>query len=121
VLESNVNFRLNMIAGEAIAPGLRLKMGSSGTAGQVVIAGDEACLYIAETRAYAQGDPIVVIDIRSPGKLPFVAGGAIAQWAAFTSVAGGKVVTGTGGNEDYGVAHTAAQGDGSQFFGPSNK
>lgn len=117
MLECNVGFRLNLIAGEAIAPGLRVKWGSSGTAGQVVIAGDEACIGVAQSRAYAQGDKIVIIDIRSPGALPFVASAAIAAFAAFTSAAGGKVASGTAGVEDYGVALTAALGDGSQIMG----
>lgn len=110
---------MSLVASEAIAPGLRVKWHT--TAGQVAIAGDEACIGIAVNRAYAAGDPITVRDIKSCGTLPFTAGGAIAAGAGFTSAAGGKVVTGAAGAEEYGVALTAAQGDGSQFEGTSGK
>lgn len=115
----NPTNKMSLVASEAIAPGLRVKHHS--TAGQVAIAGDEACIGIALNRAYAAGDPITVLDIKSCGTLPFTASGAIAAGAAFTSAAAGKVATGTAGNEDYGVAITAAQGDGSQFEGTSAK
>lgn len=111
--------RMSLVASGAMAPGLRVKHHS--TAGEVAIAGDEACIGVLLNRAYAAGDPVVVLDIKLPGTLPFVAGGSIAKGAAFTSAAGGKVVTGTGGAEDYGVAFGAAQGDGSQFEGSSAK
>jgi len=113
----NPSFFINGIANAAIAPGLRVKWSS----GKIAIAGDEACIGVAHTRSYADGDPIVVHDIRSPGTHMFVAGGAIAAGAAFTSAAAGKVVTGTGGNEDYGPAITAATADGGQFEGVSGK
>jgi hypothetical protein len=119
MVEHNISPYMNVVAGEAIAPGLRVKWHS--TAGQVVIAGDEAAIGVAYTRAYAAGDPLVIIDIRSPGYLPFVASAAIAAGAAFTSAAAGKVATGTGGAEDYGVAKTAATADGGQIMGTSNK
>ncbi len=117
MVECNPGFELNCIAGAAIAPGLRVKWSS----GKVVLAGDEACIGVAKTRAYADGDPIVIYDIKCPGTLPFVASAAIAAGAAFTSAASGKVATGTGGNEDYGVAITAATADGGQFAGTSAK
>ena len=113
--QENVSPYISLDAGEAIAPYLRVKHGS--TPGQVEIAGDEACIGTAKTRAYAAGDPIVVTDKRAPGTRIFIAGGAIAAGAAFTSAANGKVVTGTGGAEDYGIAITAAAGDGEQFEG----
>ena len=109
---------LNLVAGEAIAPGLRVKRHA--TAGKVSIAGDEACIGVAFNRAYAEDDPITIIDIRTPGLLPFVASGAIAAGAQFTSAAGGKVASGTGGNEDYGIADTAATGNGGEFMGTSS-
>jgi len=96
-----------MVASGAIEPGLRVKHHS--TAGQVAVAGDEACIGVTVNRAFKAGDPITIIDIKSCGTLPFTAGGAIAKGAGFTSAAGGKVVTGAGGAEDYGVAFTAAQ------------
>lgn len=110
---------LSVVADAAIAPGLRVKW--SGTAGKVSIAGDEACIGVAVNRSYADGDPITILDIKSPGTMPFTAGGAIAAGAAFTSAAGGKVVTGTAGAEDYGVAITASTGDGQQIEGTSGK
>jgi hypothetical protein len=110
---------MSVVAGSALAPNLRVKWHS--TAGQVVVAGDEACIGVTINRAFAAGDPITIKDIRSPGSLPFTAGGAIAKGAAFTSAAAGKVVTGTGGNEDYGVALTAAGGDGEFFEGTPAK
>lgn len=118
-MEYDCSGRMSLIASSAIAPGLRVKHHS--TAGQVAIAGDEACIGVAANRAYAAGDPITVLDIKLPGTLPFVAGGAIAKGAGFTSAAGGKVVTGAAGAEDYGVAFQAAQGDGSEFHGSSGK
>ncbi len=113
----NTSNVLNVIAGEAIDPGLRVKWGS--TAGQVELAGDEACIGVSSSRAYAAGERMTVIDIKATGTLPFTAGGAIAAGAGFTSAAGGKVVTGSGGVQDYGVAMDAASGDGSQFAGTS--
>jgi len=113
--QENISPFLSFEAGGAIAPYLRVKHHS--TAGQVVIAGDEACIGTAKTRAYAAGDPITVTDKRAPGTRIFIAGGAIAAGASFTSAANGKVVTGTGGVEDYGKAITAAAGDGEQFEG----
>lgn len=119
MLECNVGFEISALASAAIAPGLRVKW--SGTAGKIIVAGDEVCIGVTKTRAFADGDPIVIYDIKSPGTLPFTAGGAIAAGAAFTSAASGKVVTGTAGNEDYGVAITAATADGGQFAGTSAK
>ncbi|MGD9632548.1 MAG: hypothetical protein AB7G28_22755 [Pirellulales bacterium] len=119
MVESHIGFTFPAVASAAIAPGLRLKWHA--TPGKVAIAGDEACIGIAWTRAFADGDPIEVLDIRAPGFHPFVAGGAIAAGAAFTSAAGGKVVTGAAGVEDYGVAITAATADGGQFMGTSAK
>ena len=115
----NPNVELNVRSGAAIEPGLRVKWGA--TAGQVVVAGDEACIGVTRDRAFAADEPIVVLDIKAPGTLPFTAGGAIAKGAAFTSTAGGKVVTGAGGVEDYGLAMEAAGGDGAMFAGTSAK
>lgn len=102
--------KLPFKADAAIAPHLRVKIGSDSE--HVAIAGDEACIGTAYNRAYAAEDGITVRDKRSPGTHVFVAGGAIAAGAQVTSAAGGKVVTGTAGTEDYGVALTAATGDG---------
>lgn len=110
---------ISLHAEEAIAPGLRVKWDA--TAGQVAVAGDEACIGIAVNRSMKAGDPITVLDIKSLGTMPFTAGGAVAAGAGFTSAAGGKVVTGAGGAEDYGVAITAATADGGQFEGTSGK
>ena len=115
----NATNRMSVTAAAAIAPGLRVKWSS--TAGQVEVAGDEACIGVTLNRSYKAGDPITVLDIKTPGTMPFTAGGAIAAGAAFTSAAGGKVVTGTGGADDYGVAITAATADGGQFEGTSAK
>lgn len=115
----NTSPDLNVLVDAAYQPYLRVKW--SATAGKVTVAGDEACIGILMTRTYADGDRAVVRDIRCPGTLPFVAGGAIAAGAGFTSAAGGKVVTGAAGVEDYGVAITAASGNGGQFEGTSAK
>lgn len=115
----NATNTLSVLADAAIAPGLRVKW--SATAGKVSIAGDEACIGVAKTRTFADGDRITILDIKSCGTLPFVAGGAIAAGAAFTSAAAGKVVTGTGGAEDYGVAFTASTADGQHIEGSSAK
>ena len=109
--------KMSFIAATAIAPNLRVKHGS--TAGEVEIAGDEACIGVSYDRAYKAGDRITVLDIKLPGTLPFTASGAIAKGAAFTSAAGGKVASGTGGTQDYGVAMTAAAGDGELIEGTS--
>lgn len=114
-MQQNVTPFLSAVAGAALAPYTRVKWHT--TAGQVVAAGDEACIGTTDNRSYAAGDPLVVTDIRAPGTRIFTAGGAIAAGAAFTSAASGKVVTGTGGNEDYGVAITAASADGGYFEG----
>lgn len=119
MVECNPTVEINVLADGAIAPGIRVKW--SGTAGKVTTAGDEACIGVAKTRSYADGDPLVIYDIKAPGTLPFVAGGAISAGAAFTSAASGRVVTGTGGNEDYGVAITATTAAGGQFAGTSAK
>lgn len=108
--QENVTPYLSVVASSAIAPGLRVKWHT--TAGQVAIAGDEACIGTAKTRAYAAGDPIVIVDIRAPGTRIFVAGDAIAVGAGFTSAAAGVVADGSGGTEDYGVAITASAGAG---------
>ncbi|MEN1680778.1 MAG: capsid cement protein [Planctomycetota bacterium] len=100
-----------------MAPGLRVKWHT--TAGQVVLAGNEACIGVTAGRATAAGQPIEILDIKSCGTLPFTAAGAIAAGAGFTSAANGKVASGAAGNEDYGVALTAATGDGAQFEGTS--
>jgi len=113
--QQNVTPYLSVLADAAIAPGLRVKW--SATAGKVSIAGDEACIGTALTRSYADLDPIVIVDIRAAGTRDFVAGGAIAAGAAFTSAAGGKVVTGAAGVQDYGVAITATTADGGHFEG----
>ena len=111
--------RLSVVADAAIDAGLRVKWDA--TAGQVTVAGDEACIGVTVNRSLAAGDPITVQDIRTPGTMAFTASGAIAAGAAFTSAAGGKVATGAGGVEDYGVAITAATGDGGQLEGTSAK
>jgi hypothetical protein len=108
--QQNEGHLISLVADAAIAKYLRLK--HSGTAGKVSIAGDEACIGTAAVRSYADGDPMVVDDIRRPGTRIFVAGGAIAIGDSVTSAAGGKVVTGTGGVEDYGKAITASTADG---------
>lgn len=113
--QQNVTPYLSLVADAAYAPGIRVKW--SATAGKVTVAGDEACIGTLLNRTYADGDECVVIDIRAPGTRAFIAGGAIAAGAAFTSVAGGKVVTGAGGVQDYGVAITAATADGGNFEG----
>lgn len=115
----NVSPFINALADAAYQPGLRVKW--SATAGKVTVAGDEACIGTLVNRTYADGDRCVVLDIRAPGTAMFVAGGAIAAGAAFTSAASGKVVTGTAGAEDYGVAITAASGNGGQFEGTPAK
>lgn len=115
----NASFYINALADAAYAPGTRVKW--SGTAGKVTAAGDEACIGTLVDRTYADKDKCVVLDIRAPGTAMFIAGGAIAAGAAFTSAASGKVVTGTGGTEDYGVAITAATADGGQFEGTPAK
>ena len=119
MLQHHVGFTFPAVAAAAYQPGIRVKWDS--TAGQVIVAGDEACIGVLANRTYAAGDKCEVIDIKSPGFLPFVAGGAIAAGAAFTSAASGKVVTGTAGAEDYGVAITASTADGGQIMGTSAK
>lgn len=103
---------LDFEAAAAIAPFLRVKFTAPGVVG---VAGDEACIGTLRTRSYAAGDRVTVVDKRAPGTRTMIAGGAIAKGAAVTSAAGGKVVTGTAGVEDYGVALTAAAGDGEQL------
>ena len=114
-MQENVTPYISLDAGAAIAPHLRVKHHS--TVGQVVVAGDEACIGTAKIRSYAAGDPMTVTDISAPGTRIFIAGGAIAAGDSFTSAAAGKVVTGALGAEDYGVAITAAAGDGELFEG----
>ena len=108
---------LSVIASAAIEPGLRVKWHS--TAGEIIVAGDEACIGVTKTRALAAGDGIVILDIKSLGSLPFTSGGVITVGDAFTSAAAGKVVTGTGGAEDYGIALTTTTADGGQVEGTS--
>lgn len=115
----NPSPEMNVRSSAAIEPGLRVKWHT--TPGQVAVAGDEACIGVTLDRAYGADEPIRILDIKSCGSLPFTAGGAIAKGAAFTSAADGKVVTGAGGAEDYGVARTAAGGDGALFAGTSAK
>ncbi|MEQ8847507.1 hypothetical protein [Botrimarina sp.] len=110
---------LTVRASGAYAPGLRVKWSS--TPGRVELADDEACIGVTKTRSYATGERIVVYDIKSCGSLPFTAAGPIARGAGFTSTTGGKVASGAGGNEDYGIAMTAAGGDGAQFEGTSGR
>jgi len=119
MLQHQIGFSFPAVAAAAYAPGLRMKWDS--TAGQVIVAGDEACIGVIANRTYAAGDKCEILDIKSPGFMPFVAGGAIAAGAAFTSAAAGLVVTGTGGAEDYGVAITASTASGGQIMGTSAK
>lgn len=95
--------------------GTRMKM--SGTFGILTAAGDEACLGTLLQRTLASGDRCTLVDIRAPGSRGWVAGGAIAVSDRFTSAAAGKVVTGTGGAEDYGYALTASTASGGTFEG----
>tara|TARA_B100000945_G_scaffold312820_1_gene307893 strand:+ start:167 stop:523 length:357 start_codon:yes stop_codon:yes gene_type:complete len=111
----NVSATLSFDAETAIAKHLRVKHGTA--VGDVAIAGDEASIGNAANAAISAGDAITVIDKRAPGTRTFVAGGAIAAGDSFTSAAGGKVVTGTGGAEDFGIALTATTADGEYFEG----
>lgn len=114
-MQANLTPLLSVVADAAYAPNTRVKW--SGTAGKVTAAADEACIGTLQNRTYKDGDPATVIDIRGPGTRIFIAGGAIAAGARFTSAAAGRVVTGTAGVEDYGVAITAASGAGGEFEG----
>jgi hypothetical protein len=101
---------MTFIANAAIAKGRRVKLHT--TPGQVALAGDEAYIGIAMSRTTAAGQPIAVLDARTPGLQEFVAGGAIAAGDSVTSAANGKIVTGTAGVVDMGKAVTAAAADG---------
>lgn len=114
-MQYNLSPEMSVVADAAYAAGTRVKW--SGTAGKVTVAGDEACIGTLKNRTYKDGDPCVVLDIRGPGSRIFIAGGAIAAGAAFTSAAAGRVVTGTAGVQDYGVALTAATAAGGLFEG----
>lgn len=111
-------------AGEAIAPGLRVKWGP--TVGQVVLAGNEACIGISKIRAYKQGDPMTVLDIKCCGTLPFTTAGPIAEGERFAGASGGRVVAydaeaDPAQAEVLGVALTASTGAGQQIEGTSGK
>ncbi len=118
----NPEITMSLVAGEAIAPALRVKWGA--TAGQVVIAGNEACIGISKTRAYQQGDRITILDIKACGTLPWTVAGAIDAGESFASAAGGTVEAydaeaDPAQAEVYGVAFTAATGAGQQIEGSS--
>jgi hypothetical protein len=100
-------------AHEAMAKYLRVKHHS--VAGEVAIAGDEACIGISFLRAYADQDPMTVYDIRSPGTITFTANGAITAGDSVSSAAAGKVQTGTGGAQYIGKAITTTTADGERI------
>lgn len=114
-MQMDLSGLLSLKADAAYAPGTRVKW--SATPGKVTVAGDEACIGTLKNRTYKNDDDCVVIDKRAPGTRIFIAGGVIAKGASFTSAADGKVVTGTGGVEDYGRALTATTGDGGLLEG----
>ena len=87
----------------------RMKM--SGTFGVLTAAGDEAHIGTLARRTKASGDPATLIAKNLSGAPVFVAGGVIAEGDQVTSAAAGKVVTGTDGTVDYGIALDASAGD----------
>ena len=97
------------ISDVAFAPYLRLK--ESGTAGTLSIAGDEAYIGENENRTWASGDPVTLYDKRAHGTHTFVASGAIAEGDQVSTVAGGKVQTGTGGTVTIGRAMSTTTAD----------
>lgn len=105
--------KIPFVAHEAIAPYLRVKHHS--TAGEVAIAGDEACIGVAYNRSYADQDPITVYDINNPGTCTYIANGAITAGDSVSSVAGGKIQTGTGGVQFLGKARTTTTADGERI------
>lgn len=85
----------------------RVKM--SGTFGVLTAAGDEDDIGTLVRRTKANGDEATLI--AKYGYDIYVAGGAIAAGASITTAAAGKVVTGTGGAVDPGIALTPSAGD----------
>ena len=90
----------------------RMKM--SGTFGILTAAGDEDDIGTLARRTKASGDEATLI--AKYGYDINVAGGVIAAGASATTAAAGKLVTGTGGAVDPGIALTAASGDGDNFL-----
>lgn len=90
----------------------RMKM--SGTFGILTAAGDEAWLGTLARRTKASGDQATLIS--RFGHDVCLAGGAITAGASVTTAAAGKLVTGTAGAIDPGIALTAAAGDLDSFL-----
>ena len=112
MLHPNESARIShsFTADAAYAPGTRMKM--SGTFGILTVAGDEAHVGTLLERTYAAGDPAPLYHNNATGTFAYIANGAIAQGAQVSSVAAGKVQTGTGGAVDLGIALNAAAADG---------
>lgn len=92
----------------------RVKM--AGTFGQLTVAGDEACLGTLARRTKGAGDRATLIAKPGTGATWAVGGGVIAAGAAVTSAAGGKLVTGTAGAIDPGIALTPCAANGDEFL-----
>jgi hypothetical protein len=101
-------------ADAAYEAGTRVKM--SGTHGQLTVAGDEACLGTLAYRTKGPGSEATLIAKPGTGATYVIGGGVIAAGASVTSAAGGKLVTGTAGAIDPGIALTACSGNGAEFL-----
>lgn len=101
-------------ADAAYAANTRMKM--SGTFGILTAAGDEAHLGTLLRRTKASGDDATLIAKAGTGATWGVAGGVIAAGAAVTSSTAGKIVTGTAGAIDPGIALNASAADGDEVL-----
>lgn len=103
-----------MVAGTALGQFLRVKYGSGGTAGQMIVAGTgDACLGVTERSAIAQADPVPVRLRTAQGTRTMVASTAIAEGGIAYAGASGKVAA--TGTVVEGTALQAAAADGDQI------
>ena len=102
--ESNVK---TFVASAVIAQNLRVMFGTSGTAGQMILAGAaDVAIGVTERPSYAALDDIPVRLRTASGTVQMTAAGAFAVGAAITAAANGRVST--GGATPVGTALEAA-------------
>lgn len=100
------------VASAALGQFLRVTYGSSGTAGQMILAGAAVAeLGVTDLPSYAALDDIPVRLRTAQGTQQFVASGAIALGATVRCAAGGKI-TSSGTDPIIGTALEAATADG---------
>ena len=91
---------------------LRVKPDTGSNDLGIALAGDEACIGTLAHETFGDSAPVTIYANGDGGSKLYVANGAIAIGAAVSSVAGGKIQTGTGGAVDLGFAASAAGADG---------